>query len=152
MPSLDDAAADQQTVPSEDVPAPAADQQTVPSLDDPAANKQTVPSLDDPAADQQNLPSLDDPATDQQTLPSLDDPATDQQTMPSLGDPAAKGAFTYYVICRGGRGFPKDDGGEEGGLWSDDVIQNRSISGFLYLKKLFKPNNYAIIYCKQPVF
>ena len=33
----------------------------------------------------------------------------------------------------GGGGFQKmtlDDGGEEGGLWSDDVIQNRSISGF----------------------
>ena len=56
-------------------------------------------------------------------------------------------------LPRGGGGFQKmtlDDGGR-GGLWSDDVIQNRSISGFLYLKKLFKPNNYAIIYCKQPV-
>ena len=31
--------------------------------------------------------------------------------------------------AEGGRGFPKDDGGR-GGLWSDDVIQNRSISGF----------------------
>ena len=50
------------------------------------------------------------------------------------------GAFTYYVICRGGRGFPKDDAGwrgEEGGLWSDDVIQNRSISGFFYILKSY---------------
>ena len=27
----------------------------------------------------------------------------------------AKGAFTYYVICRGGMGFPKDDAGWRGG-------------------------------------
>ena len=37
-------------------------------------------------------------------------------------------------LPRGGGGFQKmtlDDGGEGGGgLWSDDVIQNRSISGF----------------------
>ena len=64
-----------------------------------------------------------------------------------------KGAFTYYVICRGGGGgFQKmtlDDGGGEGGggggggLWSDDVIQNRSISGFLYLKKLLAVSVYC---------
>ena len=51
-------------------------------------------------------------------------------------------ALIYYRVHRershitssaeGGGGFQKmtlDDGGE-GGLWSDDVIQNRSISGF----------------------
>ena len=66
------------------------------------------------------------------------------------------GAFTYYVICRGGGGgFQKmtlDDGGR-GGVYgqmtSSKIAQFRD---FLYLKKLFKPNNYAIIYCKQPVF
>ena len=54
--------------------------------------------------------------------------------------------------AEGGRGFPKDDGGE-GGVYgqmtSSKIAQFRD---FLYLKKLFKPNNYAIIYCKQPVF
>ena len=45
-----------------------------------------------------------------------------------------------------------DDGGEGGGygqMTSSKIAQFRD---FLYLKKLFKPNNYAIIYCKQPVF
>ena len=47
-----------------------------------------------------------------------------------------------------------DDGGGEGGgvygqMTSSKIAQFRD---FLYLKKLFKPNNYAIIYCKQPVF
>ena len=47
-----------------------------------------------------------------------------------------------------------DDGGRGGGgvygqMTSSKIAQFRD---FLYLKKLFKPNNYAIIYCKQPVF
>ena len=58
--------------------------------------------------------------------------------------------------AEGGGGFQKmtlDDGGEGGGVYgqmtSSKIAQFRD---FLYLKKLFKPNNYAIIYCKQPVF
>ena len=57
--------------------------------------------------------------------------------------------------AEGGGGFQKmtlDDGGR-GGVYgqmtSSKIAQFRD---FLYLKKLFKPNNYAIIYCKQPVF